>query len=49
MPVVLDLEDTESEEGTPGPCERRRKSPAVDKEKVSGRGGGRPKKRKVEG
>lgn len=53
MPVVLDLEDTESEEDTPGPGERRRRSPAADKEKEKektvGRGGGRTKKRKMEG
>lgn len=52
MPVVLDLEDTDSEEDTPGLGERRRRSPAVDKEKEGGKTvgrGGRAKKRKVEG
>lgn len=43
MPVVLDLEDTESEEEVT--AAGRRKSPAVEKEKR----GGRARKRKVDG
>ncbi|KAL7269687.1 chromatin binding protein [Rhizina undulata] len=44
IPVILDLEDTESEEETPGPVEKRKKSPVNEKAPKASKA----KKRKAE-